>query len=223
MAYYMYMGTMQIPIPPPTLETKINGKNKTIELLDVGEVNVLKPAGLTDISFECMLPNTRYPFNGSLLMGFQKASYYLRQLEFLKKNNTPFQFIVVRMKPNGEMLQMTNIKVTLEEYKIKEAAEEGFDVWAEITLKQWRDYGTKTVQIQTDATGKTTGTVQQTRSAGGKTIAATAKASKGSTLQRIVKKELGNTNNLFAIAALNKIAVPAALVVGQAIKLRQGV
>lgn len=223
MAYYMYMGTMQIPIPPPTLETKINGKNKTIELLDVGEVNVLKPAGLTDISFECMLPNTRYSFNESLLMGFQKASYYLSQLELLKKNNTPFQFIVVRMKPNGEMLQMTNIKVTLEEYKIKEAAEEGFDVWAEITLKQWRDYGTKTVQIQTDATGKTTGTVQQTRSAGGKTIAATAKASKGSTLQRIVKKELGNTNNLFAIAALNKITVPAALVVGQAIKLRQEV
>ena len=219
----MYMGTMQIPIPPPTLETKINGKNKTIELLDVGEVNVLKPAGLTDISFECMLPNTRYSFNESLLMGFQKASYYLSQLELLKKNNTPFQFIVVRMKPNGEMLQMTNIKVTLEEYKIKEAAEEGFDVWAEITLKQWRDYGTKTVQIQTDATGKTTGTVQQTRSAGGKTIAATAKASKGSTLQRIVKKELGNTNNLFAIAALNKITVPAALVVGQAIKLRQEV
>ena len=41
------------------------------------------------------------------------------------------------------------------------------------------------------------------------------------TLQQLIKRELGNTNNLFAIAALNKIAVPGVLAVGQAILLKK--
>ena len=39
------------------------------------------------------------------------------------------------------------------------------------------------------------------------------------TLQQVVKRQLGNTSNLFAIASLNKIAVPAALAAGQVVKL----
>lgn len=230
----MYMDSMQIPIPPETLTTTINNKNSTIDLLGLGEVNVLKSPGLTDITFKMLLPNSNYPFNESMLFKGKKASYYINKLEELKNGSNTgigvvdslidkrtFQFIVVRMKPNGEMLQMTNMKVTLEDYKILEDANEGFDAYAEVTLKQWKDYGTKKISLQTDSAGNVTGTVEQNRPTNGKVSSPTIKTSTATTLQRTVKKEFGNTNHLFKIAALNKIAVPGVLAAGQILQMHK--
>lgn len=219
--YYMYLDTTQIPIPPESMRTKINNKNQTIDLLGKGEVNLLKKPGLTEITFKFLLPNSSYPFNQSLLMGFQRAPFYVDQLEALKTSMQPFQFIVVRMKENGSMINITNIKVTLEEYTLEEDASNGYDMYANVSLKKYVDWGAKRIEVKTDSEGKTTGTVTKDRSTTGKVVASTAKVSAGQTLQQIVKRELGNTNNLFAIAALNKIAVPAALAVGQVIKLKE--
>lgn len=216
----MFMGSMQIPIPSPAISLRVNGNNETVNLLNKGEVNIIKTAGLSDISFKIMLPNANYPFNESLIFKSKKAKYYLDALEKMKINRQPFQFIVVRMKPNGTMLQMTNMKCTLEDYQVDEDAEEGFDAFVDISLKQWRDYGTKKIKLETDSEGNVKGTVEQNRDTGGKVAAQTVKASQGTTLQRIVKEQFGNTNNVFAIASLNKVAVPAALTVGQVLKMR---
>ena len=219
--YYFYMGTMQIPIPPKELVTTINGKNETMDLLGKGEVNIIKPAGLTDVAFKFLLPNSDYPFNESMLFKSKKAKYYIDELEKLKTTKTVFQFIVVRMKPNGQMLAMTNLKCTLENYTIEEDADNGFDSYANVSLKQWKPWGAKRIEIKTDKDGVAKGSVKQDRPVDGKVVATQAKASKGQTLQQIVKKQLGNTDNLFQIAALNKIAVPAILGVGQVIQLKK--
>jgi hypothetical protein len=215
------MGTMQIPIPPKELVTTINGKNETMDLLGKGEVNIIKPAGLTDVAFKFLLPNSDYPFNESMLFKSKKAKYYIDELEKLKTTKTVFQFIVVRMKPNGQMLAMTNLKCTLENYTIEEDADNGFDSYANVSLKQWKPWGAKRIEIKTDKDGVAKGSVKQDRPVDGKVVATQAKASKGQTLQQIVKKQLGNTDNLFQIAALNKIAVPAILGVGQVIQLKK--
>lgn len=218
--YYFYLGTMQIPIPPKEMTTTINGKNEVIELIGKGEVNIIKPAGLTEIAFKFLLPNSDYPFNQSMLFKSKKASYYLDQLEKLKKQKMPFQFIVVRMKPKGDMLSMTNIKVTLEDYTVDEDSDNGFDAYANIRLKQYKPWGSKRIEIKTDKDGVAKGTVTQSRSVEGKTTNESVKASKGATLRQIVKRELGNTDNLFKIAAVNKVAVPAVLAAGQIISLK---
>lgn len=215
------MGTMQIPIPPKELVTTINGKNETMDLLGKGEVNIIKPAGLTEVAFKFLLPNSDYPFNESMLFKSKKAKYYIDELEKLKTTKTVFQFIVVRMKPNGQMLAMTNMKCTLENYIIEEDADNGFDSYANVSLKQWKPWGAKRIEIKTDKDGVAKGSVKQDRPVDGKVVATQAKASKGQTLQQIVKKQLGNTDNLFQIAALNKIAIPAILGVGQVIQLKK--
>ena len=219
--YYFYLGTMQIPIPPKELTTTINGKNETMDLLGKGEVNIIKPAGLTDISFKFLLPNSDYPFNESMLFKSKKAKYYIDELEKLKTTKTIFQFIVVRMKPGGQMLAMTNMKCTLENYNIDEDADNGFDAYATVSLKQWKQWGAKRIEVKTDKDGTAKGSVKQDRPTTNKAVASTAKVSRGQTLQQMVKKELGNTDNLFKIAALNKIAVPAVLSVGQVIQLKR--
>lgn len=146
MAYYFYLDKMLLPIAPSKLQLKINNQNKTLTLINDGEINILKKAKLTDVDFDCLIPQVKYPF-ALYKDGFQKASYYLNKLEQLKTNKQPFQFIVTRTFPNGSMLFDTNMKVSLEDYKVKEDKKEGFDLVISISLKQYKDYGTKTANI----------------------------------------------------------------------------
>ncbi len=146
MAYYFYLGKILCPIAPSKLQIKINNKNKTMTLMNGGEINILKQAGLTDISFDLLLPNVKYPF-ATYKSDFQKAKTYIDELEKLKAGKKPFQFIVTRTFPDGKMLFDTNIKVSLENYDIKEDRKEGFDIIASVTLKQYKDYGTKICNV----------------------------------------------------------------------------
>lgn len=146
MAYVFYLKKCLLPVTPDKLTTKINGKNKTVTLINEGEVNILKKPGLTDVEFTCLIPNVRYPF-GTYKNGFQGASYFLSYFEDLKTSQEPFQFIVTRAFPNGKSIYDTNMKVSLESYTMEESADEGFDCKVKIKLKQWRGYGTKTVNV----------------------------------------------------------------------------
>lgn len=120
--------------------------NKTIELINESQVNLLKNAGLSDISFECLLPNVRYPF-ARYMDGFHDAMYYMDEIEYLKKSQQPFQFIVSRKMPSGQRLSYTNMTVSLEDYETKESADNGFDITVSINLKQYRHYGTRIAKL----------------------------------------------------------------------------
>lgn len=171
--YYVYLGTMQVPIPPSEMKTKIGSRNKTINLIGKGEANVLRSPALTEISFRFLLPNSKYPFSQQIVRGFVATLFgvangtapsMLNALEEMKATYEPFQFIVVRMKPDGSYINSTNMKCTLESYSIEDAASEGCDMYADVTLKKWKDYGTKKLVINTNTDGSQTGTVQKTRS-----------------------------------------------------------
>lgn len=56
--------------------------------------------------------------------------------------------MLVRVSPSGGMLFDTNIKVSVEDYNITEDGKKGLDVAVDVNLKQWRDYGTKTVTVE---------------------------------------------------------------------------
>jgi LysM repeat protein len=146
MAYYFYLGNVLLPISPSKLELKISNNNKTYNLINYSQINVLKNPGLSSLEFEVVLPNTKYPF-AMYKNNFQNAKYYLGVLENLKVNRSAFQFIVVRKFPNGKDIFNTNIKVALEEYTITDTTEEGFDTKVKIKLKQYKEYSTKKVQV----------------------------------------------------------------------------
>ncbi|MCI8644293.1 MAG: hydrolase [Lachnospiraceae bacterium] len=150
--YDFYLGKCKLPIAPGKLQVKINNANDTVTLINEGEINLLKTPGLTDIEFECLIPQTEYPF-ASYPSGFQEASYYLDCFETLKVGKKPFQFIVSRAAPTGKTFFSTDIKVALEDYQITEQAENGFDLKVKVKLRQYREYGTKMVEITEDSPG----------------------------------------------------------------------
>ena len=54
--YKFYMDKMLLPITPSKVQMSIKNKNKTLVLINEGEINVLKNAGLTEVTFDAMLP-----------------------------------------------------------------------------------------------------------------------------------------------------------------------
>ena len=151
--YYFYLDKILLPIAPSKLTVKIGNENKALTLINEGEINVLKKAGLTEIDFDATIPNVEYPF-ATYKNGFQSAKTFLDAIEKLKTDQKPFQFIVTRTFPNGKAIFNTNMKVSLENYTIKEEAKQGFDATVTFKLKQYRDYGTKTCKIKIETTKK---------------------------------------------------------------------
>lgn len=149
MAYYFYLDKMMLPVTPSKLTIKVENQNKTINLINDGEVNLLKKAGLTNIEFEALIPAFKYPF-ATYTGGFKSTDIFLKWLELLKVSQNPFQFIVTRGLINGNLKMPTNMKVALEDYKIKEDAKQGLDIVVSIKLKQYRSYGTKIVKVTPD-------------------------------------------------------------------------
>lgn len=167
MAYDMYMDGVLMPVTPSKITMKIKNQNKTINLINDGEVNILKAAGLTEISYELTIPQMQQPF-AVYTDGFKSASYFLDKFEKLKSSKQPFQFIVSRSLPNGKLLFDTNIKVSLEEYQIEDDVKEGFDLSVSIKLKQYVTYGTKKLVVQqtitsADDSAVVLASVQETR------------------------------------------------------------
>lgn len=209
MSYEFYLGKMLCPVAPSKLQMKIKGQNKTLTLINEGEVNILKKTGLTEVSFDLLLPNVVYPF-ATYKDGFVKAAFFLSAIEKMKTEQKPFQFIVARTFPDGKMLFDTNMKVALESYEIKEEAKQGFDVVVSVKLKQYRDYGTKTCVISTSSVNsepKTTAAVQETRPADTSPAPSTNQTytvQKGDCLWNIAKKYYGDGSKYTVIYNANK-------------------
>lgn len=204
MAYKMYIAGALMPITPSKVKVKINNQNKTLTLISGEEINILKDAKLTDVSFDVVLPQVPYPFTNG---GAQGASYYLSLFESLKKSKTPFQWILNRSRPDRATLFYSNLTVGMEDYQITDDAKEGFDLTVSVKLKQYRAFGTKTVQL-TPAPAPSqpaTATVQPaprpTESAP-KSSSYTVKS--GDCLWNIAKKQLGDGSRWKEIYELNK-------------------
>lgn len=204
MAYKVYLGGVLFPVTPSKITLKIKNQNKTYNLINQGEINIPKAAGLTTVEVDFLLPNME-TYLGMYPNGFKKASYYLSHLEKLKKNKRKVQFIVTRTLPQGR-LNNTNLKVTVEDYSIKEDAEDyGTDMYVSVSLKQFRAYGTKTVTIKETTTQTATVAATETRATDStKETANTYTVKSGDCLWNIAKKLYGNGADYTKIYEANK-------------------
>lgn len=204
MAYKMYIAGALMPITPSKVKVKINNQNKTLTLISGEEINILKDAKLTDVSFDLTLPQVPYPFTNG---GAQGANYYLSLFEKLKKSKEPFQWILNRSRPDGTALCYSNLTVGMEDYQITDDAKDGFDLTVAVKLRQFRAFGTKTVKITPPPTPSqpATATVQEPpRPTTTAPKNATYTVKKGDCLWNIAKKQLGDGSRWKEIYELNK-------------------
>lgn len=190
--YSFYLGGMKFPITPSELEVKIKGANKTLTLANEGEINFLRTPGLTEVEVDMVVPAFRgYSFSDS----YRSPDYYLSQLESMMTSKEPIQFVVSRTSPSGSLLFDTNLKVGIEDYTIKEDAEDNSDLTISISLKQYRSYGTKTVELpkkEKEEEKKTVVKTEPKRETTSKPKTKTYTVKSGDCLWTIAKKYYGN-------------------------------
>ncbi len=182
--FYFYDQTessrlVVFPITPPKLEVTVGSRNEVVELINEGQVNILKSPALIDIEFQARFPAREYPFSRVP----EEYETYFAIFNSLKANKIPFRFVMIRgsiynklttMQPgfwteNRRKLQRIkygdssggantaeigdsnyNILCTIEEMKITEDANEGDDILVDFKLRQWKPYGLKVFRVKGD-------------------------------------------------------------------------
>lgn len=236
MAYYFFIDDVMLPVPPPKMSISIKNKNKTVSLINEGEINIIKTPGLTEVSFEVLLPNQYYSFadystslKDSVIdsltrkflgfsYSFKKAEYYLEKIEKLKTENKSFRLIITRMTPKFKMLFDTNLLVTLEDYSIREDAREGFDVMVALKFKQYRPYATKELEVTTDKNGKKTAKIKEVRPTD-KEVPGVYKIRNEKSIWEACKMLSGGKLDWRSVANLNNMLNPVKIEKGDLLKL----
>lgn len=184
-----------LPITPGELKITVGSRNETVDLINEGEVNILKSPSLTEVEFEARFPMRKYPYSKTHA-NFQ--SYY-DFFKALKEGKKSFRFIVTRTTPSGKRTWDTNLQMSLEEMTFNEDADEGDDVLINFTLKQYKSYGVKTITVG-QSTRKTVSRDTGSRGASSSTYT----VEYGDCLYNIAKAAYGDSSKWKAIYEANK-------------------
>lgn len=187
------------PITPGKLTIKVGSNNKVVTLISEGDINILKSPSLTEVSFEARFPMRDYPYSRT---DFDFESFHSKLVE-LKEDKKSFRFIVARSTPGGQATWDTNLLVALEDFEVTEDADEGDDVLIEFNLKQYKEYGVKTV-----STNNNTTTTTKTRSSDKDTSKSTSyTVQSGDCLWNISKAAYGDASKWKTIYEANKTTI----------------
>lgn len=217
MAYEIYIDDMLLPLPPEKIPIKYSGQNKSMNLINGEEINLIKPFGLAEVSIDFIIPQMNYPcavWDGSI----NSAEDFLNRLQELKDNKSPFEFIVIRQGMGDNSLFDTNLDVTLEDYKVTDDVSEGLDLIVSLTMKEYKNYGTKIMNFTINDDEQVTVTSGDDKERQGEVPAVKSyTVVKGDCLWSIAKKQLGNGSRWQEIYNLNrdKIANPNLIYPGQ--------
>lgn len=205
MAYNLYLDGVLFPVTPSKITLKVNGKNETVTLINEGEANILKAAGLTDIEFELRLPNEGYPY-AVYPSKYRPAKFYLEKLEELKVGKKSFQYILTRRKPKKKKIFDTNMTVSLEDYSIVDDVGEGFDITVKVKLKQYKEFTTKICTIDISLP-KPQASMQQNRETSNAPSGGTYTVVSGDCLWKIAKQFYGDGSKWGTIYNANKSVI----------------
>jgi LysM repeat protein len=203
-------GLLTFPITPGELSIKVGSNNETVTLINEGDINILKSPALVEVDFEARFPMRDYPYARKV----KPFEDYYKIIQKVKEEKKSFRFIVARRNPRGSRTWDTNLLMVLEEFEIKENADEGDDVIVSFSLKQFKEYGVRQVKItvqkkETTTTVKkkstTTSTSTKNRTSEKKTATSkTHTVKKGDTLWAISKKYYGKGSLYTKIYKANK-------------------
>lgn len=213
--YSFYINGVLFPITPQRLNIKFKNRNRVVTLVNEGEFNILKESGLQEISFDACIPAVKYPFAQYIGGVFLPIIYYIELIKRLKNSKKPFNLVIVREGTIGVLGYSHCLKVSLEDWQVKEDAGDGRDLTVSLTFKEYKERNNFIVSV----VGRNLVTATKIRDSSSKVIAKSYKVKAGDTLYNIAKKELGDGSKYTYLKSLNKLTNINNLKVGQVLRL----
>lgn len=230
MTYKMYLGINDgaegfiLPVLPEKIEFNEDGDNKTYDIINLGEINIMNKPKLTEISFESYFPLNYGPYTSVSSEKFFSPSFYLSKIREWREKKQKIRFIFV-----GSSLEVNDL-FTIENFKINENGGEVGDIYYSIELKKYKNYSAKkVVLVKTKAiktnkpqvNKKVIKTNNRAPRPINKSKSRTHTVTGSDTLWHIAKRYLGNGNKWPQIYNLNKdkIKDPNLIYTGQVLRL----
>jgi len=136
--FFEYDGAViQMPVNPQELEIKGNGANKTKEIVSLGEINLLNPEKLKEITLKSFLPAEVAPYvvtKGS----FKEPEFYISFFSKIIKAKKPVLFIVTDTD--------IYMSMAIESFSYKRRYGTS-DIDYELKLKEFKNYTAKSVNV----------------------------------------------------------------------------
>ena len=130
-------NTIRFPVLPDVFNVKSPGKNEVVTVLELGDINIIRDKGLTEISWKSFFPahNGPYVSVGSV----NTPMSYVNALQNARDQKRHGRFVLV-----GEGLKISH-EVAVESVDYDEKGGEVGDIYYSIKLKQWKSYGATTI------------------------------------------------------------------------------
>lgn len=138
---------IQLPVNPAELRVQSEGDNETVNIVKLGEVNIIKQKTLDEVEVESFLPKyASAPY--VLTYGeFEEPQFYIDYFNRVREDKKPLRFIVSDTK--------INMLASIEEFEYGLDAQDD-DTHYKLVLKEYKNYSSKVVKIKQDETTKKT-------------------------------------------------------------------
>lgn len=205
MDYYLSFNNneerLRLPVIPSSFEITIPHQNTSVDITNLGEINLIGKTGLATLTIESFFPVQAYSF--CLYHEFPKPYECIRLLQKWKDSGKPIRVIVTETPINYAM--------AIESISYSERDGTG-DVYFTLDLKEY-----KFIKTSNTTTTTLNGTILKTPQTKRETKAVAKEyiVKQGDTLWQITKKLTGDGENYKAIASKNNIKNPDEISVGQ--------
>lgn len=128
-----------LPVTPEELKLARESNNESLEIVSLGEINVLKTAKLASLEFECFFPpnaDARYVMTKG---DFRAPNFYIDFLEAIRKAKKPCRLIVSETK--------INILCSIETFNWGVRYGPKGEIFYTLGVKEFVNYGVKEVKI----------------------------------------------------------------------------
>ncbi|MEG0388576.1 MAG: LysM peptidoglycan-binding domain-containing protein [Niameybacter sp.] len=206
MDYYLSFNNneekLRLPVIPSSFEVAIPNQNTTVNITNLGEVNLIGKTGLAAMIIESFFPKQQYSF--CLYKDFSQPYECIQMLLKWKDSGKPIRVIVTETPINYAM--------AIESLTYSERDGTG-DVYFVLELKEYKFIKTTTPTTTTTSNGTTLKTPQTKRET--KAVPNEYIVKQGDTLWKIAKTLTGDGENYKAIASKNNIKNSDKISVGQ--------
>lgn len=197
----LYSETIELPVMPGALEIGDGGKNKTYDVVALGEINVIKDPKLSEYAFSSFFPAQRYPFVTvqSLLLPYE----YVRLVLSWMESKEPIRFVFI-----SDTFDI-NTLASIESFDWKESSGSG-DIDYTLKLKRYTPYAARRAVVAQTMTIASVSTqaiqAQPPARPSEQQPAKTYTLVAGDTLWAVAQKQLGNGSRWPELQSLNGIS-----------------